>query len=174
MSTKISKTLAAEIAHKLSNKLRDDKMAPIEKTIEQILLKAIYKQMHPDLKEAWANENVKSYIASSQRVRVNCGSLVNYSDFYINSYYPTKDSYNKFVEVSHADYVKLLELKGELKQISTNYEKLYSEIEAALLSLKTHEKIREEFPEAAEYLPIKQEQKAVVAIQISELRSKLK
>ena len=174
MSTKISKTLASEIAFKISNKLRDDKRKPIEQTIEQILLKAIHKQLHPDLKEAWANENVKPYIASSQRVRVSCGALVNYDAFVLNFDYPTMDYYKKFFEVSHADYVKLLDLRGELKKISNDYQKLNSEIESALLSLKTHEKIRAEFPEAADLLPTKQEEKMVVAIQINELREKLK
>lgn len=66
--------------------------------------------------------------------------------------------------------LKLDELRNELDKLKNKYKELFNEIEVSLVKLQTYNRIIQEFPEAAEFLP---ERNVQLMINVKETRNKL-
>lgn len=129
------------------------------------------KQVPDAVMEAFAKH--PDYIAQKQNARVYGEDIADYAVENFEKPVPYDGVWDNKVTLTKAEskeYKKLLDQSRELK---SEIDSLQYKIEIALYNLRSYKKIREEFPEAGEYLP-DGEKKTELMVQVSDIRSKLK
>jgi hypothetical protein len=165
--SKITKTLADEIANKLVQKL-DIKIEDTNKQFRDILYSEALKQVPEDVLSQFYKDS--TWVKTSKNSYFTFGG-VNHVYYYFDKCFPCKNA--ETIVVKDADISdKLTKLHNKLSDLSKKRKDLIVELTNTLLKLGTYNRVRESFPEAAEYLS--SEAKMELAINIQDTRDKLK
>jgi len=155
----ISKELAGSIARKLTQK-KYDALEKTKKDISDLAYEIAKAGVKKDIFEMY--EKNKSYFNTTSQLAL-IGQGLNNETVSIKSipsdgsWSITKTLNNKHAETFVILFDKQKTQKKELQQLNI-------EIEAALLGLRTFKKITDQFPEAAKYLPVKENRELMINI----------
>lgn len=149
MST-LSKDLAQQIAHKLTEKtrlnaqsLKDQFTSKVAEHYTKTIpaaVKDIFKK-HPDYFTTTASIKVDGHGFTYE--------VVGTKEFVINN----TGNYYASLDLSSKEADTVVKLKRKYQDAEKKYKELKEETKQALLALKTYNNIRKELPEAAQYLP---------------------
>ena len=147
MST-ITKVIASEVAKKLTeNKSKNiEKLNVNLKTeFQKIYLKRLPKEVYETFEKFPSYFNARSYVQLT-------GNGFDWQS--LSFLKPLPYSERSFVP-NEQEAEKLLKMKNEVDKAKNEKDKLVSEIETALIGLRTYKRVQENFPEAFELLPNK-------------------
>lgn len=159
-----------QIAKDVANKLTESHFENYKKKSEELKKSAteVYLKTVPDTIKQLSK---KDYQYIKKIKHVSCiGNGFDHDSFDIEES-PAKESYQATFEPNKDDSKILQKLRKEAEQLKDNYRQLNSEIEAALLNLRTYSKVEKEFPEAFKMLP--NSIPTSLAININDIRAKL-
>lgn len=157
----ISKTLAIEISEKLTKKYSDE-IAKQELKISEYFT-GIYTEQVPKLMMDCFEKH-----KSSMYSQIGCyvGVLGIQNRFRMTKVLPTISFSPKPKQAEN-----LVIMINKLIDLNSDLEKLKLDIETALLGLKTYNRIKEEFPEAYDLIPIKTSK--ALMIDLKNIKSKI-
>jgi hypothetical protein len=148
MSTRINKTIAEEVSSKMLNKLFIKKLTAKE-NVENFIGNLLIDRLPKEILACFRDNNLKKFVRTSSSFRVYY-----HSDYYWISFknrYPSTDE-EKLI-LTHDEGIKFHKLREEEEDLKTKYKYLFEETVGLLMKLQTYNKIKQEFPEAAEHLP---------------------
>lgn len=164
-STRISK----ELSERIADKLTAEKKIAIDlknKTLNETFAKYYESTLPKDVVEFFAKH--PNYCNSRSSMQL-VGNGFNWNYFGFGKELPaTKSTFSPDEKTAKV----LLDLENEINDLKKERRDLRNEISNALYSLRTFNRIRIEFPEAAEFLPANGT--TALAINLADIRSKLK
>lgn len=170
MSFKMSKDLAHRIAKSMLAK-KGKEVNKLYKDFQQAVTDE-YEAQVPDVVKKLMVEAIQ-YITFTSSISVAGFGFKNYHYVDLIKSIPCKSSgYDKGLKMTAELGTKLKALLTKYEVEKTKYDNLLSEIEVALFGLSSYNRIKEEFPEAIEYLPTTQSR--ALMINIDDIRKKIK
>lgn len=165
---RISQAAAQEATDKITAKLKDAiTVAAAEKTK---YVSALYLSKLPRV----VAETFKAhplYFHTTKRAHVvGHGCNVRYAD--MDDSYPYQNDYN--VEPTKDEAKKLTAIISKIEKAEEDLQKADKEIYNLILSLGTHKRIADEFPEALPYLPAASGSNTAMIVAIQPIRDKVK
>ena len=161
----ITKTMAAEVAKKLTEKKAESSAAA--KTELQRAFTEMYEQkVNPEILKLYAKH--PSYFNRRTDFQVS-GNGLSYEWFETTKEMPCANAQFK-PDADQAE--ELIKLKGVKDARDSELRKLRYELETVLWSLRSYKKIAEFLPEAVPFLP--QKITTALAVNVSDLRQRLK
>lgn len=136
--------------------------------IEGIVKKTMLKKLPVRVIKLW--ESQSKFLRYESSVRVHYRGSYNW--VHLKEALPA-ESYVINIEDAD-DSQRLLDIDSEKKKLTAKIEATRSSLTTTLKALSTYEKVREEFPEAAAYLPDENGVEDVPAINIEDIRLNLK
>lgn len=165
MST-ITKTIAEDVSVKLMEK-QNKKLVEYKNEIQELITQE-YEKTIPENALAFFKSNPEFCKSTSSLTLIKNG--FNYERVILSRKLPCKaDGY--FTPEDKA-ISKIRKWIDSISDKQKEYEKLKQEVYNAILSLKTYNRVKDNFPEAYEFLPEKIN--TSLAINISDIQSKLK
>lgn len=164
---RITKQLASEIAKQVTAEKKKqwlDAETILRKTTREFAEKNIPSDV---LKFQKKYPKLISSSSSEQFTNVDLNFKRFYFDKYIPNYFPS------YVPISDEDAKTLKNMSDNVDKLKKEQADLYKEIEIALLSLKTFKVVREEFPEAAKFLPEDKKISTALSVNLNDIRKKL-
>lgn len=164
MST-ITKAIANEVAIKLTEK-KQKEIKKLNSELNAIFYDMVVSKIPKEVLDAYKNH--KEYFNRRSDMQM-IGQGWNWRYISFGCELP----YNKTVfEPNSKQSDILVKLKNTIEEKTDARNKLISEIEVALFSLRTYKRVEESFPEATPFLPEKITN--VLAVNISDIRQKIK
>jgi len=164
----ITRIAAEEIAIKLTaQKERDIK--DMKGKLSMAVTLAYQSTIPKEVLESF--EKHESWMSKTTYVRL-VGHGFNYETINLTKTMPTKDrDYGNNFQVEKANSDNWIRQHRAIEAATKERKELIREIENALISLKTHKRIEEAFPEAAKFLPVKSN--TAIAVNLTHIRTKL-
>lgn len=165
---RITKDEAREIALKLTSKKKrvftDLETSFLQKIEDELMLK-----IPADIKKVFKSN--PGYITKESYVKIS-GNGWNFQSFSLRNSIPSpnRNTHQFTPELKLA--TELMKEYNHFEELKTEYKKLFEEVERTLYNLRTYNKIKEVFPEAAEFLPKSKETQ--ITINLTDLRNRLK
>jgi len=163
----ITKILSEEVAVRLVAPIQT-KIDSTKSEIVDMANKAILEVLPEDLKKCF--EKYKSRF-----INAHCATLRNgKQEIRLDNlaYFPASTNWYPSVEVGSQITEKIYKLQLKKEKLEKEMEKTYNSIVSTLLSLRTFKKVKENFPEAYEYLKEYEETNStVVALPIDDILS---
>jgi len=163
---RITKDLTYQIIEKLVSPITE-KIKQNEQLLCDIASKIMIDKCPKEVIKIW-NFVDKKYIRSNNSI--NVAYLGSYYYCYFDLSYPSKDDCINIVDIETAN--KFQDIVNNNIDLRAKSKKLSKELEITILKLSTYARIKEQFPEAAAFLP--SEQKMEIALNIQDIRNKLK
>lgn len=167
--------ISQDAAHSASVKI----VAPIQKKIEEVnkeikeFLTVVYLEtVPPEVMKLWKKHSAWMYHFST--VYPKGVGIASSSSQSIESSPNNSGGYYKDLHLSKeqaAIYVKLIDKRDELKE---KYKNTQKEIEVAILSLGTHKKVADQFPEVAGFFIEGVKENTQLIVQLAPVREKVK
>jgi vacuolar-type H+-ATPase subunit I/STV1 len=164
---RITKTDAQSIAIKLTEK-KQNEVIKTQEDLAKLGYEIAKKRVPKDVMDLFAKR--KEYIESTSIVTL-VGVGLSYERIDLKTSIPTSNGWSNVIQVTEEEARKVTKMTNALDKMEKEAESLRAEVESALLSLKTHAKITEQFSEAVPFLPFKQKSEIVVCIK--DIRKKL-
>lgn len=156
----ISKQIATEIAKKLTQK-KYDALEKIKKEISEKAYEIAKADVKKDIFEMY--EKNKSFFKTSSAISF-IGTGLNYESVTLPTPIPSTGGWNVRKQLNDKQASVFVSLFSKRDSLKKELRELFLEIENALLSLKSYLKITAQFPEAAKYLPIKENKELMINI----------
>jgi hypothetical protein len=163
--SRITKTIAEQVAKKLtekkSNEIKELRLQLKQKATEiklantPVVIMDLFKE-YPD----FFNEKSGEYI--------NGPGLNRYSSF---SYTEEMPGINEGLQITAEEAEQIIEIDDKIKDLTAAINKVRTDIEVALLSLRTYNNIEKEFPEAFAHLP--ERTSMALAINLADVRKQI-
>lgn len=165
----ITRTIAEEIAQKLTAQ-KQREIKEMKGRLSMAVTLAYESSLPKEVSQLF--ETHKDWMKKVSSVRLH-GSGFNYQTINLSKTLPSKkeeySSQNMDVEKGYGD--KWLKEQQAIEKAEKELKTLVSEIENALIGLKTYKRVEETFPEAAKFLP--QKGNTSIAINLSHIRNQL-
>lgn len=162
----ISKQVAHDVAKLLAKKKKEEVNALVEK-FNMYLIEEYNKTLPPEVVEF--AKKYPHYIEHRSYIRVT-GNGFRFEDFSIEERVIIHKSSNYF-EPNEKVAAVLVKMRNAYKNKREEYGKLVTDIENALIQLRTYKNIEAQFPNAVEFLPSKTV--TSVAINFSDIISRI-
>lgn len=151
---KISENSAHTAARKIVEPIQDKRNA-IEKEMEEYVTK-IYKDSLPaKILKCWKDSDICEYMRYTSSLNINGNGFDSRNISLIGKWPKVEDNrygYPKF-DLTQEQSAFLLPLENEKEDLKKKYDTTLSEVENSILTLGTHKRVQEEFPEAYKFLP---------------------
>jgi hypothetical protein len=169
--SKITKSLAKEIAEIICRKAFTEKVKGIEKEIKDYCSKLAEQTIESDIVKFFSK--YPDYVRTRSYFNFVSGGLEPFGVY--TNYIPSKESScYRTIEVSRDEYEQIRSKHENKRQLNSDHDLLFTQIESTLVSLGTFKRVEEQFPEAAIYLPKASEnQTTVIALPIQDIRGLL-
>jgi len=166
---RISQALAAQIATKMVQSKRAIQ-SELQKEYREYFTTVAEKKVPKDVMEFFKKHS--EYVKTTSSMRVD-GKGFNRLDVSLTRAIPSvsPNCYYEHVDLNESEATKGKKLHQDWLKMKENNDALESEIETALINLRTFANIQKELPEAGKHLP---EQGLTVIVNTTELRKKLK
>jgi len=145
---KITKTIAAEVADKVTAKLKEkiqDAEFEMQKAVTEMLKAKVPKEVLEQYKK------YKEYFRERTHVNLNNNG---YSNRYVKltESLPSTDS-TYISDLTNKEVAPLDKIEQKKEKLKDKYNRTYQEIESTLIGLGTYKRVQEQFPELYKYLP---------------------
>lgn len=166
---RISQALASQIASKMVQSKRTVQ-SELQKEYREYFTTVAEKKVPKDVMDFFKKHS--EYVKTTSSMRVD-GKGISRLDISLTRAIPSvsPNCYYEHIDLSEAEATKGKKLHQDWVKMKENTDTLESEIETALINLRTYANIQKELPEASQYLP---EQGLTVIVNTTELRKKLK
>lgn len=114
----------------------------------------------------------RSYMHGTKQLSLS-GNGFNYEKVTLFKSVPSITDYTQAFEPDPAEAKELMKLLNKMEDAQSAHIQLKLDIKTALLSLRSFTRIREQFPEAAKYLPVGNVTTTALTVDLSSLRKKL-
>lgn len=146
---KITKTIAAEVADKVTAKLKK-KIQDVEKEMS-VAVTEMMKNRVP--KEVWdAFGKYPNYIERCSSVFLNSNGY-NYRKVELVETVPVINGNRYISNLTNKEVAPLDKIEQKKDKLQEKYNRTYQEIESTLIGLGTYKRVQEQFPELYKYLP---------------------
>ncbi len=163
----ITRTISEQVAEKMVAPIGVKIKSLSEERID-LANKAVSDALPKDLKECF--EKYKSVFCKSQSVTFCNGKQEVRLDGL--SYFPASTTWFPHIEVGSQIVGKIDKLKLKIEKLKDEKEKTYNSIVSTLLSLRTFKRVKEQFPNAYEYLKEYENiEKAALSLPIDDILS---
>nr|DAJ08476.1 MAG TPA: Nucleotide modification associated domain 5 [Caudoviricetes sp.] len=162
---RITKTIAENVAEELTKKL-DEKIKEHKKDLEKVAGNIYVKSLPKGLMEAY--DKFPKYFNTRCSIQL-VGNGANYETIWLDKEYP---SVEYRYTASEKDTKSILGRYDTIKKLEKEKKDLETNIQEALLALKTYKRVEQEFPEAVQYLP-ESSSCIAIAIPMKDLRGKI-
>lgn len=166
MSTRITKTIAEAVANQLSEPKKQE-IKEVQASMATFITSKWIDAFPPGLLSSFSK--FREFFNTTSSVRIHGAGL---SQGY--KYYQLTDAYpfgSKNLELKDKDAFKVVQFEDDIEAKTKDYNALKTAITLALINLRTYEKVKVEFPEAYELLPM--QQKSAIAINLKDIRCQL-
>lgn len=164
--TRISKTLAQNVASKLVEKKRTE-LGKMRIELSEYIHDWYVTKIPKDVMKLFKAQ--KKWFSTRGSISF-CGNGFNYKSFGFRTELPTGGDYNIMPDETCAKEVTLMVNAIEKKE--DEIDRLHSEIKHALIGLKNYSNIEKEFPEAYKLLP-KENQCTAIMVNVDKIRERL-
>lgn len=150
---KISENHAHIAAKKIVEPIQEKRSA-VEKEIQEYVTK-IYKESLPaKVLKAWNDSDLCSYIISASSIKLYGHGFSNRNVNLIGKLPRAEGAeYYLRIDLTAEQAAVLQPLENEKEDLKKKYDITLSEVQNSILTLGTHKRIQEEFPEAYKFLP---------------------
>ena len=162
--SRITKELASSIAEQLL-KPKKEAITALKKERKDIVSDLYFNELPVEIRKAF--EKYPAYFSRQSSVRIH-GPGFGYECYELSKSLPQID-HSLSVDEKTGNVIK--KLSNKIEKLQQEYRVMESEIENALLALRTYKNVEKEFPEAASYLPEKHT--TALIVNISSIREKL-
>lgn len=166
--------ISMEEARKISLKI----VEPIDKKIKEVnaeikmLLTGYYQAIiPPDVMKIW--KKYSEYMNRITSIYPKGQGISGSNSEFIESL-PTIKSYTHSFDLSKEQAIIYLKLVDKRDNLKGKYEQTFKEIKATILSLSTHKRVAEQFPECVAFFSQAPKQNNQLIIQIAPVREKVK
>lgn len=166
----ITRTISEQVAEKMVAPIGAKIKSLSEERID-LANKAVSDALPKDLKQCF--EKYKSVFCKSQSVTFCNGKQEVRLDGL--SYFPASTTWFPYVEVSSQIVGKIDKLRLKIEKLKDEKEKTYNSIVSTLLSLRTFKRVKDQFPDAYEYLKeYEDNEKTALSLPIDDILSVIK
>jgi len=170
MSQRITKDIAHSVAKQLAES-KQKELHTITKELLEIADNIARKRVPKDILEIYSKQS-KWFKTTSSIYLVGAG--LNHQHLFLSKDYPFPDSKTIDINEDPETAKKIVDLLNKQSKKEEEWKKLRLEIEGVLYSLRTYSKIKEEFKEAYDLLPIPKTVSKELTVSIDSIRKKLK
>lgn len=161
----ITKSLAQDVAIKMTQNLRDKKIA-LENQLSEIIHGWVMAKVPKEIMAVFNSKN-KGYLQLTSGARLT-GNGYNWDSIYCREF-PIYNTDSKAISVTREMSEKISPLTNSIKDYEKEIKDLKNKIEEAIFNLKTKNKVAEQFPEALPFFPVKENITAVM-VDLTQLR----
>lgn len=164
---KITKTDAQSVALKMTEK-KQKEIEVIKKELSDYAYQIAKSFVRKDIMDFY--EKHPNYFKTIERIQVS-GKNVNCEVISFDKKVPSTETYQQTRLVTDVQGLKISQLLNNKKILKEERDKLYVDIENALVSLGSYTRINEQFKEAVPFLPFKQ--KSEIVINLNDIRKRI-